>query len=218
MRRLFRISIWVWRAFLALLVRPRCTACDRRLEAQAVFCAPCLATVTQIAGSAALGGVRVAAFGAYGAAVGDALRRFKYRARPDLALPLGELLRRRVDALRGRFDIVVPVPLHPRRLAARGYNQAALLARPIARELGLPLRTRALRRVLDTPAQAKLDGAARRRNVENAFVASRCVAGRRVLLVDDIATTGATLQSCAHALRNAGATECEALVVARSGV
>lgn len=117
-----------------------------------------------------------------------------------------------------RVDVVIPVPLHPARLAARGYNQAALLGAAVAGELAVPLVARALSRTRATPPQARLDRAARLGNVAGAFrvrMPAR-VRGRRVLLIDDVSTTGATLAACAAALREAGAAEVTALVVART--
>jgi ComF family protein len=110
----------------------------------------------------------------------------------------------------------VPVPLHPRRLVERGFDQAALLAMPIARRWGVRCATRALLRTRATPPQASLDRAARSANVADAF---RCampeiVRGRRILLVDDVRTTGATLTSCVDVLGRAGALEVRSLVLA----
>jgi ComF family protein len=220
--RLLALCAWVprllWHGLYWVLVPPRCAACDRRLGGAAVFCAACLETVVVSRAPGRIPGAAIVvhAFGIYGGALGEALRRFKYRAHPELARPLGELLRRVARAGRGRWDVVVPVPLHPRRLATRGYNQSALLARIVAAELGVPFTASSLRRTVDTPAQARLDASARRRNLRDAFAADARIAGKRVLLVDDIATTGATLASCVEALRHAGAKDCEALVVAQA--
>lgn len=111
-------------------------------------------------------------------------------------------------------DVVVPVPLHAGRLAERGYNQAALLARPVARVIGAPLACRALVRVRATERQASLDREARLANVVDAFACRGDVRGRRVLLVDDVTTTGATLNACRSALAVAGARDVVALVLA----
>jgi ComF family protein len=118
-------------------------------------------------------------------------------------------------------DLVVPVPLHPRRLIERGYDQAALLAAPIARRLGVPFAPRAVVRIRETPPQASLDREARIANVAAAFrcastSASR-VEGSRVLLVDDVRTTGATLAACARTLHEAGARAVLTLVLASRG-
>jgi ComF family protein len=156
------------------------------------------------------------AFASYSGAMADAIRRYKYGGHVELARPLGHLLRAAARASMPRADLVVPVPLHPRRLAERGYDQVALLSSAVARELGVPHGVRALHRRRHTPRQAQLDRGARMANVEQAFVAARPLAGQRVLLVDDVATTGATLVACVAALRQAGAETVGALVVART--
>ena len=113
-------------------------------------------------------------------------------------------------------DALVPVPLHPRRLRERGYNQAELLAQQMGRRLGVPVAARSLVRVRNTPAQARSENReTRRANVAAAFRAKDAFDGRRVLLVDDVCTTGATLEACAAALREAGAQEVWGVTLAR---
>jgi ComF family protein len=118
-----------------------------------------------------------------------------------------------------RIDAVCPVPLHPSRQRKRGYNQSALLGAELAARLGIPVFPDALRRVRDTPTQTRLGAAARRRNVADAFAVHPLLPGwfesRRLLLLDDVMTTGATLSECAKALRAAGAERVLALSVAR---
>ena len=113
-------------------------------------------------------------------------------------------------------DCVVAVPMHARALRERGFNQAMELARPLARAWDLPLFPDALRRVGDGPPQASLAGRARRRNVRGAFVCDERLADRAVLVVDDVMTTGATLDAIARCVRRAGAKRVENLVVART--
>jgi ComF family protein len=144
----------------------------------------------------------------YGGAIAEAIVRFKYQSRGDLARPLSALLLRAVPHFQNlEIDLVIPVPLHPSRLAERGFNQAALLARPMARALGVPFLACGLDRTRDTARQATLDRALRLENVAAAFVARapKKVSARKILLVDDVRTTGATLRACAAALRKAGA-------------
>lgn len=148
----------------------------------------------------------------YAAPVDRLLRRFKFHQ--DLAA--GRLLAQlMVEALQQapRPQAVVPVSLHRRRLRQRGYDQALELARPLARELGLPL-VEGLQRVRATHAQSQLDAAARRRNLRGAFVA-RPGLPAHVALVDDVMTTGATLRAAAMALRRAGVKRVDAWVCAR---
>ena len=142
-----------------------------------------------------------------------AIHRLKYRDRPDLARPLGGVLATALPTTLD-VDLVVPVPLHPRRLGHRGYNQSALLARVVAFELELRHDATALERIRDTDAQAELGRAERHANVAGAFVGARRLAGRRVLLIDDVTTTGATLGACADAARRAGAQEVVCAAVA----
>jgi ComF family protein len=111
-------------------------------------------------------------------------------------------------------DTLVPVPLHPRRLRQRGYNQAGLLAEGLARLAGLPV-LELLRRCKPTRPQWDLDRQSRRDNLAGAFLASSQARGRRVLLIDDVCTSGASLEACARALRRAGAARVAAYVFAR---
>jgi ComF family protein len=145
-----------------------------------------------------------------------AVHALKYRRRRVLARALGELL-----AARYPFDaerVVVPVPLHRTRLRSRGYNQALLLARVLARRRGLSLVPRALVRTRATAGQPGLGADARRRNLDGAFAvrSAAAVVGRSVVLVDDVLTTGATADACAAALLAAGAERVDAFTVGRA--
>jgi ComF family protein len=154
-------------------------------------------------------------FGAYEGVLRELIHLFKYgRVRP-LAAPLGQMMVAAIPRDQ-TFDLVAPVPLHWRRRLARGFNQSELLARAVARRYGLAP-VNALRRKRSTGVQAGLSHAGRRVNVASAFEASpkAAVAGRRVLLVDDVLTTGATLASCASALKRAGARYVAVLTLAR---
>jgi len=132
-----------------------------------------------------------------------------------LARPLGEYLRRAIDE-NELFDCVVPVPLHWRKRWSRGFNQAELLAREAARTRGTPV-LRALRRKKPTATQAGLASAGRRRNVAGAFVlrSAADVRGKRILLVDDVMTTGATANACANVLKRGGAKSVSLATLAR---
>jgi ComF family protein len=145
-----------------------------------------------------------------------AIHRFKYSNIQPLAIPLGQLMAQYLLQNQLPVEVVVPVPLHAQRLKERGYNQAALLAQEITKTLGLPLLENALSRVKSTVPQVGLGARERRDNVRGAF---HCADGRlkeqRVLLIDDVCTTGATLEACSLALRESGVSAVWGLVLAR---
>ena len=152
----------------------------------------------------------------YGGVMREAVHRFKFGGRRALARPLAELMVEQCGAsLPDGIAAVVPVPLAGDRERERGFNQAALLAERIARRLDVPVRARWLARRRATRPQSDLPAAERLANVRGAFRATRAVAGRHVLLVDDVLTTGATLAECARSLRAAGAGRIGVLTVAR---
>ncbi|CAK0757905.1 competence protein ComFC [Gammaproteobacteria bacterium] len=144
----------------------------------------------------------------------------KFHSRLAHARLLGELL---ADHLAAREDplpeLILPVPLHPTRLRTRGYNQAVELARPIARRLGLSIDTTLCRRIRATASQSTLDAKTRRRNMHGAFAitSKNRIAGGRVAILDDVVTTGNTVEEFARVLRQAGAREIEVWAVARTG-
>jgi ComF family protein len=134
------------------------------------------------------------------------IQTLKYGERPRLAETLGEELARAIPSA-SDADLVVEVPLHPARQRERGYNQAALLADALSATIGVPRLPAALERVRATRPQARLDARARRENVDGAFRARRpdWLSGRTVMVVDDVMTTGATLEACMEVLASAGA-------------
>lgn len=218
------------RAFLDLVLPPRCAACGAL--GREPFCAACAEAVDEPGSGcrrcgrpgpdAACGACLaeppafdvVRAGGLLGGPLADAVHALKYRGRPALARPLGEWLAGRVELPKGA--VLVPVPLAPRRRRERGHDQAALLAEALSRAAGRERLRRALRRVRDTPPQVGRDRAARARNVQGAFAASTAVAGRDVVLVDDVVTTGATADACARALKAAGARSVTVVSLARA--
>jgi ComF family protein len=201
---------------LALAVRdvllvPRCAGCG---EPGSWFCVLCRDQCEAVAHD---GRLALRAAGAHAGPLRDAVRRLKYGGEPGLAQDLGALVALELarDLARGlTVDAVVPVPLHPSRAAVRGYDQAGLLARAVAAHTALPLRP-ALHRIRPGRPQVELDRVARAANVRAAFVSEAgSLRGLRVALVDDVATTGATLQDAAAAARAAGARGVRAYVVA----
>jgi ComF family protein len=190
---------------------PRCAACD--LYTEAVFCRICEDTLLHSTAPQQLSFPRTAAWDLamcrfeFGGQLAVAVRRAKYaESGSALARQLGRLLAPLPSA-----DLVVPVPLHPRRLRFRGFNQAAELVRGAG---GRPALSH-LARVRDTPPQTDKPPPARLGNVAGAFSA-RNVFGAHVLLVDDVMTTGATADACARALRQAGAAAVMVLALARA--
>jgi ComF family protein len=154
----------------------------------------------------------------YAGAVVDAVRKLKFEDRPELARPLAAGWAPLLPEIReARVDVLVPVPLHASRLVERGYNQAALLARELGAMLRVPSAPLILSRPVATGRQTDLPAAARVTNVAGAFRVCRPreVMGRRVLLVDDVETTGATLDACVRALEEAGAARVFAAVIAQ---
>ena len=147
----------------------------------------------------------------------QAIHHFKYYNRQALAVPLGELMGQYWEKSPLPGEIIVPVPLHPDRLRERGYNQAALLARELGKSIGLPVAENGLVRVRATRPQVELGAQERKENVRDAFRCSNAeLKGKRVLLIDDVCTTGATLEACSIALRQVGARSVWALTLARA--
>lgn len=139
----------------------------------------------------------------------------KYRGQLAIAPALADCLAGAL-AQTPRPDILLPMPLHPARLRERGFNHATEIARDVARRLALPVELDGCRRVRDTPPQMALKLEARRRNVRGAFTCSHRIAGRHVALIDDVMTTGTSLDELAATLKRAGAREVSCWVVARA--
>ncbi|HSD65146.1 MAG TPA: ComF family protein [Vicinamibacteria bacterium] len=226
---------------LAVVFPSACPACGRLLArpGRGPLCEPCWAALPRHRGVACRCGLPLApglsacsrcrrarsplaagaSLGPYEGSLRVVLHALKYGGRRRAAGRLAEALLEEpaVRALVATGDVLVPVPLHPRRLRERGFNQSALLAREIARRAGKAACPDALVRRVDTAPQAGLSAAQRRRNVRHAFAVRRkaSVARRTVILVDDVLTTGATALACARQLEEAGAHEVRLLTVAR---
>lgn len=149
--------------------------------------------------------------------VQNALHTLKYRKNMGIADAIARQMADFVGSLRWDVDLLVPVPLGKMRLKERGYNQVALVARPLAYELGLRYAPHVLWKLRETRSQVGLNVSQRRENVSKAYQAEgEVVNGRSVLLMDDVATTGSTIQSSAEALLSAGAQEVYVITIARA--
>jgi ComF family protein len=153
----------------------------------------------------------------YDGAIRQAIIQFKYQNVKALAEPLARLMAPRLEISPSTVDMLVPVPSHPQRLRERGYNQAALLAGKLSRLTSIPVNNRTLVRTKNTPQQAKTDSLAQRiENMSDAFACkSRNLSGKRILLIDDVCTSGTTLNSCAIPLKAAGAASVHAITLAK---
>lgn len=153
--------------------------------------------------------------GEYGGPYRDLLHTFKFNQRPDLARYIAGLMMETISL--PDVEVIMAVPLHPRRLRARGYNQSLLMAREMGRISGIPLSIDDLARVKATRPQFELKHDEREENVRGAFRVTRpaAVEGKRILLIDDVYTTGSTVRECAKVLKKAGA---EAVFVATAAM
>lgn len=224
------------RAALDLIYPPICCVCDH--VGDDYVCRACLELVSpvpepfcDVCGQPGVSGVcpeclqhrpaflRARAVGLFDGVLREAVHALKYDARPNVAGPLGRLLAAyaaNYPALTN-VDAVVPLPIHRRRERQRGFNQSALLAGHLAAAVGVPVLTHVLVRWVNTPPQVGLDRSARRANVANAFAVAKASepAGRRLLLIDDVMTTGATCDAASRALLSAGALSVQVLTLAR---
>ncbi|HKX95981.1 MAG TPA: ComF family protein [Methylibium sp.] len=192
--------------------RWRCTRCALAVPDGVPVCGRCLREPPPWS--------RAVAACDYGHPWDGVLADFKFRAALDLAPSLADLLARTLGPAPPPVDLLLPVPLAPARLRERGYNQAARLAAALGRTLRLAVRDDLLLRIVDTPHQLSLPRENRIANLRGAFavepLALAAVRGRRIAVLDDVMTTGATLAEAARTLRAAGAAEVEAWVVART--
>jgi ComF family protein len=199
-----------WHSILPI-TPPLCDRCGdplptwRTVSTALACCARCRRTARAVD--------RARAIGTYDGALRAVIHALKYDGRRSLARPIAAMMRRRGDAMIDGAACAVPVPLHASRRRHRGFNQA----NDLARHLGLPV-VQALRRTRATATQTGLPAARRHRNVRNAFAptrAARPLAGSIVVVIDDVSTTGATLDACARVLKEAGVKEVRALTAAR---
>ncbi|WP_372867636.1 ComF family protein [Pseudomonas sp.] len=192
----------------------RCQVCALPLPHAGLTCGGCLKRPPRFD--------RVEAPWRYAFPVDSLITRFKHQAKWPLGRLLGELLSQHLlhsfaEGL-ARPDLLLPVPLAERRQRLRGFNQAALLAQWLGEQLHLPLQQHWLQRVIDTPAQQQLDAATRKRNLRRAFALApkSQVSGLHLALIDDVLTTGATAESLARLLKQAGAARVDIYCLART--
>ena len=205
------------RHWLIDLVFPPVCGCGR-VDYQ--FCADCLKALqrfpveAQTASGDSLD--ELASTGIYDGILGQAIRAFKYDGVTGLDEPLSDRLKRTYEGTGWSLDLIIPVPLAKKRLAERGYNQSAMLGAGMSEFCGIPCRSNFMRRIRETDQQARLSGEQRIANVRDAFEASEAVKGQAILLVDDVVSTGSTLNACARALKSMGAGAVYGLTVGRA--
>lgn len=198
-----------------LVFPPRCAGCGR---VDFYWCDACQQAIDQMPPMLALRHAdsiaACAASGLHEGRLQDAVHALKYDYARYVAQPLGQRLARCIDRLGWTPDVIIAVPLHEARLRLRGYNQAAVLADVLAHEIQVPAALGLMVRLRDTRSQVGLNGTERQHNVAGAFAApAGSLQGRSVLLLDDVYTTGATMNACAEAALGAGAAFVYALTV-----
>lgn len=202
-------------AALIFFSSPKCPKCGMGLataEGPDHLCARCL--------NEELNFTLARALGPYEGLLAELITRFKYQGATYLANPLGMLLADYKDEIFSfaQIDMLVPVPLHLRRLQERGFNQSLLLARVISRVHKIPVEFNVLERIRYTQPQTQLSGSERERNMRGAFRVRKNLfpAGNNILLIDDVFTSGATVGECARVLKEAGARQVQVLTLARA--
>lgn len=193
---------------LIYLQPPLCIRCSQPIRTGTI-CQKCQSQTWDIDG--------ICSVFKYGGAIRQAIIQFKYQNIKALADPLSYLMMEYLKKHPLSFDIIIPVPIHKRRLRERGYNQSSLLARRLSYRTCIPVVEGALIRTKHTSAQAKTDNVEQRReNIKNAFkCVNHDISGKRILLIDDVCTSGATLNSCATSLKSAGAASVWGLTLAK---
>jgi ComF family protein len=193
---------------LIYLQPPLCTRCSKPIRTGTI-CQKCQSQTWDIDG--------ICSVFKYGGAIRQAIIQFKYQNIKALDGPLSHFMMGYLRKHPLSFDIIIPVPIHERRLRERGYNQSLLLAQKLSYMTRSPVVEGALIRTKNTPHQASSDSVEqRRKNIRNAFkCSSHGISGKRILLIDDVCTSGATLNSCATSLKSAGAASVWGLTLAK---
>ncbi len=206
-----------WQQWIAssldLIFPPRCAGCDR---VDYTWCPDCQQALKRSALEPRLQrtseNLKIVSTGEHRGLLAQAIHVFKYQNTPELYAILSQRLYQCLRKWDIQPDLLIPVPLHAKRQHERGYNQAALLTAGLSKRAGVPYHLDLLQRVIDTPSQVGLSEQERSRNVQNAFHAEN-VSGLTIMLIDDVMTTGATLNQCALCLKQAGASQIYGLTV-----
>lgn len=156
---------------------------------------------------------KILCYGIYDGALKESIHLLKFHGIKRIAKPLGSLL---LELRPGNYAAIVPVPLHPKKLKEREFNQTALLGRHLSRVLKIPLLLDSLVKIRETKLQTEVGRTGRLGNLKKAFAVSGNLAGKRLLLVDDVITTGATVSECSSVLIKAGASDVAVIALARS--
>jgi competence protein ComFC len=233
-KRIFRLNQWVWN-MVDWIYPPRCGGCGQLTSR---WCTDCQAKIKHIDGNICLycgqpqcssrichkclvsppAYQALRSWAIYDGPLRNALLRLKYKGDITMGEALSKPLITMLIELNWKIDLITPVPTGVSRMAQRGYNQAALLALPLAMSCGIKYSPRAMSKVKDTRSQVGLNPIERLENVIDAFQAqSNLVEGKCILVIDDITTSGATMESCAKALLRAGAKKVYGLTLAYSG-
>jgi ComF family protein len=187
---------------------PACSVCATPLVSEyATICESCINNSPKFS--------KVLNYGLYSGALAEAINRMKFYGIRQLAKPLTRLL---LDLPIPKHNGVLPVPLNKKGLISRGFNQSLLISKILSKELGIPLFTDALLKTKNTLPQIGLNAKQRMKNIKGAFAVGSNINGLKLLLVDDVMTTGATARECSKALINAGAKEVVVVTLARSGM
>lgn len=200
---------------------PKCIVCDAILNGEMGYiCTDCNSRINWLESDFFSVSLKKQAFdlarslAAYDGAWQEVVHGFKYNNRTDFACVLGEMLSRQVDY---EYDLITAVPLHPKRLRERGYNQSALLAKVVAKETGFKCNLSVFKRAKYSAPQVGLAKEERMENIKGAF--EFCGGGKinaDILLIDDVMTTGATVNECAKVLKRAGAGRVDVMTIARA--
>lgn len=212
-------------ALIQFVFPPRCALCDSSIQFAdgALLCTPCEASLNPLEADFTASHLahvwfdRARSVYPFEGKLRDALHGFKYGERFDLTEYLARVLEDEVRRMQ-LPDVIIPVPLHPKRLRSRGFNQTVLVARPLTKRLGVSYDVRSLVRATDPGPQVERERKERIKAVKGIFAVNnpQKIKGKNVLLIDDVLTTGATVNECARVLKKANATRVDILTIART--